>query len=209
MSPTDGSRQCAITLVILKHLCTSLIDWKPVGHWLLTTCFLNKHGKMTITDMYYSLLQSAIEDISSHDISIVMNDAKEQLHPPNVTWCPNHTSWVTHMLILLPMTMENTFSFFVKILATALQIHGIHVKCIHHWTWYSSDGTTRKPIDHILISLLAKCTAVLNSVTLMLTAGCPAHDETPSRSFCKIQNLPEHVSLARPLYYCKIHLLHL
>ena len=126
--PPDGYGQCAVTLVILKQLCTSLIVWKLGSSHMLTVCFLYKHGKMTVTVAYaatdvgdedtkgtcYSLLQVAIEDISSHDISVTWLMPMQQMYPPCVIWCPNHISQVTHMLILSPMTMENVFSFLPK-----------------------------------------------------------------------------------------------
>ena len=81
---TDGSGQHSVTQGILKYLCKTLIGWKQVSNQLL-----NKHGKMTITvayaptdngdgntkDTHYSLLQSAIKNISSPDISIGLTNA--------------------------------------------------------------------------------------------------------------------------------------
>ena len=134
--------------------------------WLLTVCFLHKHGKMTVTvaydptdigdegtkDMYYSILQSAIENTSSHDITIVLTDASATITSSSFDMMSQ--PYIVGNAYINPVTNDSEEYLLLFCHNTGLCITDTWYicKCIHHWTWYSSDGTTRMAIDHILIS---------------------------------------------------------
>jgi len=42
----------AIALAMPHHIRNSLVSWSPVSDRILTTCFLHRHGMMTIIVAY-------------------------------------------------------------------------------------------------------------------------------------------------------------
>ena len=89
--PTDGSGQCGITLTIPNHLWGALVAWKPINDHLLMAHFQHRLVKLTVMSLlpmlpndvidkhmkvkYYSLLKGVLENISPHDISIILMNA--------------------------------------------------------------------------------------------------------------------------------------
>ena len=96
-----------------------------------------------------------IQHIPPHDITVVLTDANASIsaldgNNPNT---PIDTA-VTGTTFIDERTNDNG-----NRLLLLCQSHNLCItdtwfprKRIHHWTWYSADGRTRKGIDHILIS---------------------------------------------------------
>ena len=102
-------------------------------------------------DQFYDQLQSLIQASPTHDMTIVLTDANATIAAdtrdptlPYVTgpvFIDRTTNDNGHRLVDLCRTTEMSISdtWFPR-------------KRIHHWTWISNDGVTKKAIDHLLIS---------------------------------------------------------
>ncbi|MCJ8735785.1 hypothetical protein PDJAM_G00251530 [Pangasius djambal] len=152
-----------VTLAIPKTLRKSLISWRPLGDRLLSARFLHQHGKMTVIvayaptdvadedvkDAFFDQLHQAVDQAPPHDITIILTDANATLSssdrstgsPVGTTFVDRTTNDNGNRLLLLchhnNLCVADTW---------------FPQKQIHHWTWYSPDGRTRKVLDHILIS---------------------------------------------------------
>lgn len=107
---------------------------------MLTVHFLHKHGNMTIKvvypstgsegedtkDVYYNPPQSAIENFSSHDMCIVLTDAKTTIASSSCDMMSQ--PYIKGNTYVGPVTNDNGeyLLFFAAILTSALEIHGIH-----------------------------------------------------------------------------------
>ncbi|CAM4466358.1 unnamed protein product [Leuciscus chuanchicus] len=100
-------------------------------------------------DAFFDQLHQAVGQASPHDITIILTDANATLSssdrstgsPVGTTFADRSTNDNGNRLLLLchhnNLCIADTW--FPR-------------KLIHHWTWYSPDGRTRKAMDHILIS---------------------------------------------------------
>ncbi|KAI8496714.1 hypothetical protein Bbelb_253690 [Branchiostoma belcheri] len=163
--PEDRTGLYGVALAIPKQLRGSLLSWKPVSDRLLTARLLHQHGKMTVIvaygptdvapdqdkDLFFDQLQELVQDAPQHDITIVLTDA-------NATLCQASRSASSQNVLgpisADPSTNDNGSRLLDLCRATNMSIADSWFprKRIHHWTWYSPDGRTRKAIDHILIS---------------------------------------------------------
>ena len=195
---------------------------------MLTVHFLHKHGKMTIKvvypstgsggedtkDVYYNPPQSAIENFSSHDMCIVLTDAKATIASSSCDMMSQ--PYIKGNTYVGPVTNDNGEYLLFFCCNTYLCIGDTWYPCkyIHHWSWNSSDSTTRKAVDHILISHCWQSCIINCRVYWGTQLGNTDHQllaaqlriKLKSRSFCQTQNLVWHVSLARSLHCCNIHL---
>lgn len=143
--------------------CKSLISWTPLSDRLLSARFLHQHSKMTVIvayaptdiadedakDAFFDQLHQAVAQASPHDITIILTDANGTLSssdrstgsPVGTTFADRSTNDNGNRLLLLchhnNLCVVDTW---------------FPLKLIHHWTWYSPDGRTRKALHHILIS---------------------------------------------------------
>ncbi|XP_042869479.1 craniofacial development protein 2-like [Penaeus japonicus] len=101
-------------------------------------------------DLFSDNLRNLIQDVPPHDITIVLSDfnatiSAEACDPrqpiPGPIFIDSFTNDNGNRLLNLCRFNNLCISdtWFPR-------------KQIHHWTWYSPDGTTQKPNDHILIS---------------------------------------------------------
>ena len=130
---TDASGQCGITLAILQHLSRPLAGWKPINNHLMMAHIQHKLGKLTVTVVYdptivvdehmkdknYCLLQSVLENISTHDISIVLTDANVML--ASVSHDPQLLPHIMDPVLIdqIEMTKASDSSFYAIVLVTA------------------------------------------------------------------------------------------
>uniref|UniRef100_A0AAQ6AH14 Endonuclease/exonuclease/phosphatase domain-containing protein n=1 Tax=Amphiprion ocellaris TaxID=80972 RepID=A0AAQ6AH14_AMPOC len=152
-----------VALAIPMALRKSLISWTPMSDRLLSARFLHQHGKLTVIvayaptdvadedvkDAFWDQLHQAVGQAPPHDITIILTDANATLSssdrstgsPVGTTFADRTTNDNGNRLLLLchhnNLCVADTW--FPR-------------KRIHHWTWYSLDGRTRKALDHILIS---------------------------------------------------------
>lgn len=161
--PESRTGLYGVALAIPKALRRSLISWTPISDRLLSARFLHHHGKMTVIvayaptdvadeeakDAFYDQLHQAVDQAPPHDITIILTDANATLSssdrspgsPVGTTFVDSTTNDNGNRLLLL--CHQNNLcvadTWFPR-------------KRVHHWTWYSPDGRTRKALDHILIS---------------------------------------------------------
>ena len=170
--PDDGKGLYGVALAIPLHRRKSIISWKPVSDRLLSARLLHQHGKMTVIvaysptevapdqakDSFHDQLQDAIQAAPPHDIVIVLTDANATISTPDPS-----LPVVTGPVFIDSTTNDNGRRLLNLCRATNLCIADTWFprKRIHHWTWYSPDGKTKKAIDHILISRRWK-TAITN-----------------------------------------------
>ena len=102
--------------------------------------------------MYYSLLQSAIENISSHDISIVLTNANAKIVSSLHDMRPQ--PYIRDNTYVDPVANDNREC----LLLFCPQYWPLHHRCMVSQYMhplldlYSSDSTIRKAIDHKLIT---------------------------------------------------------
>ena len=144
---------------------SAIVSWKPVSPRLLTARLQHRHGKITVIvaygptelateqtkDAYQEQLTHLIQSAPTHDVTIVLtdsnatlaNDADDNTRPSIIgpVFVDHHTNDNGHRLVDVCRTTNLCImdTWFPR-------------KQIHHWTWYSNDGITRKSIDHILVS---------------------------------------------------------
>ncbi|CAH1271086.1 ZNF195 [Branchiostoma lanceolatum] len=163
--PEERTGLYGVALATPSRLRGSLISWKPISDRLLTDRLRHKHGKMTVIvayaptevaldtdkDVFYDQLEEAVLDAPPHDITLVLTDANATLSANSRK--PSQQDVIGP--ISVDTTTNNNGSRLLELCrATNLCIADTWFprKRIHHWTWYSPDGRTRKAIDHILIS---------------------------------------------------------
>ena len=163
--PTDGSGLHGVALAIPKRLRSTLLSWKPINSRLLTSRFNHRHGKLTVIvayaptelateaekDLFYDQLQSLIDAIPPHDITIVLTVANASLSRPTPD---EDLPSVTGPVFIDAITNDNGQRLLQLCMQSDLSVMDTWFprKNIHHWTWYSNDGRTRKALDHILVS---------------------------------------------------------
>ncbi|KAI8510935.1 hypothetical protein Bbelb_118510 [Branchiostoma belcheri] len=98
-----------------------------------------------------SSLKGLVQDAPQYDITIVLTDANATLCQASRSASPQN---VLGPISADPSTNDNVSRLLDLCRATNMSIADSWFprKRIHHWTWYSPDGRTRKAIDHILIS---------------------------------------------------------
>lgn len=163
--PNDRRGLYGVALAIPLHLKKSLINWKPIIDWLLSARLQHQHGKMPIIvpyspmdvapdrekDAFYEL-QDGIQAAPPHDSAIVLTDANATVsadsHDPAL-------QAVTGPVSVSDTTNDNGSRLIHLCRATSLCIADTWFprKRIHHWTWHSPDGRTKKAIDHIILSI--------------------------------------------------------
>ncbi|KAI8494385.1 hypothetical protein Bbelb_276110 [Branchiostoma belcheri] len=159
--PEDRTGLYGVALAIPKQLRGSLLSWKPVSDRLLTARLLHQHGKMTVIvaygptdvapdqdkDLFFDQLQELVKDAPQHDITIVLTDANATLCQASRSASPQN---VLGPISADPSTNDNGSRLLDLCRATNMSIADSWFprKRIHHWTWYSLDGRTRKAIDH-------------------------------------------------------------
>ena len=163
--PTDGRGLYGVALAIPTRLRRSLLSWKPVNDRLLSARFLHQHGKMTvivaygptnqaeeaIKDAFSDQLLQLIQEAPPHDITIVLTDFNASLSAASHIASSQPVSGPVY---IDTFTNDNGNRLLNLCRSSNLCIADTWFprKQIHHWTWYSPDGITRKALDHILIS---------------------------------------------------------
>ena len=99
---------------------------------------------------FYVLLQDVAGSRSPHDITIVLSDTNAALSRDARTNWPD----VVGTTFVDRTTNDNGERLLSFCRSTDLCIADSWFprRQIHHWTWYSNDGFTKKAIDHIIIS---------------------------------------------------------
>ena len=99
---------------------------------------------------FYALLQDVAGSRSPHDITIVLSDTNAALSRDARTNWPD----VVGTTFVDRTTNDNGDRLLSFCRSTDLCIADSWFPRtqIHHWTWYSNDGFTKKAIDHIIIS---------------------------------------------------------
>ena len=163
--PKNNNGLYGVALALPTRLKSTVISWKPISSRLLAARLQHHHGKMTVIvgyaptnvatddtkDAYYEQLHRTVEGAPPHDIILVLTDANATIsadaRDPSLRpvvgpeLIDSTTNDNGHRMIDL-CRAENLCiidSFFPR-------------KRIHHYTWYSGDGRTKKALDHILIS---------------------------------------------------------
>ena len=163
--PTDGRGLYGVALAFPTRLRRSLVSWKPVNDRLLSARFLHQHGKITVIvaygptnlaeeaakDAFSDQLLQIIQEAPPHDITIVLTDFNASLAADTLD---ASLQPVTGPVFIDTSTNDNGARLLNLCRSTNLCIADTWFprKQIHHWTWYSPDGRTRKALDHILIS---------------------------------------------------------
>ena len=163
--PDNNSGLYGVALAIPLRIKRTLIAWTPINDRLLTARLSHQHGKITVIvaysptevaedqtkDAFYDQLLDAILAAPPHDIVIVLTDANA-----TISVDPRHTirPAITGPVHVDTITNNNGDRLLHLCRSTNLCISDTWFprKRIHHWTWYSPDGKTKKAIDHILIS---------------------------------------------------------
>ena len=163
--PHNNSGLYGVALAIPLRLRSSLMCWKPVSSRLLTARLHHHHGKMTVIvayaptdvatdeakDSYAEQLHRLVQSAPPHDIVLVLTDANatlsEDLHDPTLR--P-----VAGPVLYDSITNDNGRRLVDLCRSENLTIVDTYFprKRIHHHTWYSPDGRTKKALDHILVS---------------------------------------------------------
>lgn len=162
--PTDGTGRRGVALALSRTARKSLVSWRPISDRLLTAQLLHRHGKLSITvayaptndaseeekDNFYLLLHSELQSIPRHNVSVVLTDgnatvsahSRDMFHPPvsGNSFVDLATNDNGERLLDLCSAVDHCIAdtWFPR-------------KRIHHWTWYSNDGVTRRALDHVLI----------------------------------------------------------
>ena len=162
--PVDGTGRRGVALAVPKRIRRCLVSWRPISERLLYARFLHRHGKLSIIvayaptniaseeekDSFFSQLHSELEALPRHDVSIVLTDANATISADSrgISVPP-----VCGNTFLDECTNDNGERLLNMCIATDHCVADTWFprKRIHHWTWYSNDGVTRKAIDHILI----------------------------------------------------------
>ena len=156
--------QAGVALAISRNTRKALISWRPINERMLEARFEHRHGKLTIIVAYaptnlaendkkadfYALLQDVAGSRSPHDITIVLSYTNAALSRDARTNWPD----VVGTTFVDRTTNDNGDRLLSFCRSTDLCIADSWFprKQIHHWTWYSNDGFTKKAIDHIIIS---------------------------------------------------------
>ena len=163
--PNDGRGLHGVALAVPSNLKSTVLSWKPISGRLLIARLNSKHGKISvivgyaptevapdnIKDAYYDQLQSILQTVPPHDLTLVLTDANATISAD--TRDPT-LPYVTGPVFVDRATNDNG-----RRLVNLCREAGLSVadswfprKKIHHWTWISNDGVTMKAIDHILVS---------------------------------------------------------
>ncbi|XP_042855593.1 craniofacial development protein 2-like [Penaeus japonicus] len=131
--------------------------------WLLSARFLHQHGKITVIvaygpteiseeteqHLFSDTLRNLIQDVPPHDITIVLTDFNATI---SAEVCDPQQP-ITGPIFIDPFTNDNgnrSEPFAGRNLC--ISDTWFPRKQIHHWTWYSPDGATRKATTIFLIS---------------------------------------------------------
>ena len=108
--------------------------------------------EMRTSTMHITTSYSVIENICPHDISIALTDSNAMIASSSCNTLEQ--SCITGNTCINHITNDNREHLLLLCHSTGFCVVDTWFprKSIHHWTWYSSDGTTKKAIDLILIS---------------------------------------------------------
>ena len=156
--------QAGVALAMSRNTRKALISWRPINERMLEARFEHRHGKLTIIVAYaptylaendkkadfYELLQYVAGSSSTHDITLVLSDTNAAFTRD----ARNNWPDVVGTTFVDRTTNDNGERLLSFCRSTDLCIADSWFprKRIHHWTWYSNDGFTKKAIDHIIIS---------------------------------------------------------
>ena len=163
--PNDGRGLYGVALALPAHLRASIVSWRPISARLLTARLHHRHGKLTVIvvygptdiaaerskDAYQEQLTHLIQSAPPHDVTLVLTDANASLAPD----AHDGTSPAIMGPVFVDTTTNDNGHRLVNVCrATNLCIADTWFprRRIHHWSCYSNYGTTRKAIDHVLIS---------------------------------------------------------
>ena len=153
-----------VALVLSPPARQALIEWQPIGDRILKARFRHRFGKLSIVvayaptdvaeeeikDAYFNQLEATIASVPPHDLSLLLTDANATISESSRTVWPGlignaHVDQVTN---------DNGTRLLEMCQSTGLCVADSWFprRRIHHWTWYSNDGNTKKALDHILIS---------------------------------------------------------
>ena len=159
MTTLARSARPGVALAMSRNTRKALISWRPINERMLEARFEHRHGKLTIIvadaendkkAYFYELLQDVAGSRSPHDTTLVLSDTNEALSRNARTNWPD----VVGTTFVDRTTNDNGERLLSFCRSTDLCIADSWFprKRIHHWTWYSNDGFTKKAIDHIIIS---------------------------------------------------------
>jgi hypothetical protein len=153
-----------VSLTLSSQARNALLGWQPVSDRILMARFRHRFGKMSVIvayaptedadddvkEEYYNQLEAISAAVPPHDICILLTDANATIGEDARTTWPGTVGNVH----IEPTTNNNGSR-----LLDMCQTNGLCVtdswfprRRIHHWTWYSNDGHTRKALDHIAVS---------------------------------------------------------
>ena len=183
----DGKHEEGVALLLSKEVSRSLLEWKPLGSRMLRARFGGKYTKLTLVvcyaptelaeeevkDGFYDQLQSAIEDIPSHDMLLIIGDLNARTGS-----CNRGRERVMGIHGLGTHDLNDNGGR----MCDFCELNGLLVggtlfphKDIHKVTWRAPDGVTKTQVDHILIN--GKWKSSLQDVRVYRGADCGSdHD---------------------------------
>ena len=163
--PNNNRGLYGVALALPATMKQSIVSWRPVSARLLMARLHHHHGKITVIvayaptdiadqqhkDTFFDQLQNLVQTAPPHDIVIVLTDANAtvsaDIRDPSL-------KPISGTAFIDPTTNDNGRRLAELCRAEDLCLADTYHprKSIHHYTWYSNDGRTKKAIDHILIS---------------------------------------------------------
>ena len=156
--------QAGVALAMSRNTRKALISWRPISERMLEARVEHRHGKITLIVAYaptnlaendnkadlYELLQDVAGSRSPHDITLVLSDTNAALSRDARTDWPD----IVGTTFVDRITNDNVERLLSLCRSTdpCIADSWFPRKRIHHWTWYSKDGSTKKAIDRIIIS---------------------------------------------------------
>ena len=178
----NGNHEEGVGLLCNNEVSKALLEWKSLGPRLLRARFNGKYTKLTVVvsyapteeaeeekkDDFYDQLQTAIEDVPTHDMLLIIGDLNARTGNINTG---RERVMGKHGLGSYLMNDNG------ERMADFCELNGLIVggtifqhKDIHKITWNSPDKVTKPQIDHILIN--GKWKSSLQDVRVYTGADC-------------------------------------
>ena len=153
----DEKHHGGVAIVMNRNVTKAMLEYEPVNKRIIRARFQAKLGKLTIIQCYaptneaddeektdfYLALQSEIEKVPKHDVTIVMGDLNTKVGNERVMGkygCGNHNDNGER---LVDLCGTNNL-----VIGGTIFPH----REIHKLTWISPNGRDKNQIDHIIIN---------------------------------------------------------
>ena len=202
----DEKHQGGVAIIMNRNITKAMLEYAPVNERIIRARFQAKQGKLTIIQCYaptneaddeakkdfYLALQSEIEKVPKHDVTIVMGDLNAKVGNDNTGnervmgkyGCGNINDNGERLVDLCGINN--------LVIGGTIFPH----REIHKLTWISPNGRDKNQIDHIIIN--GKWKRSLQDVRVMRGADVASdHHLVIANIKLKLKKLSTHVNVKR------------